>query len=146
MSDAELQKYFEFDLAPFPLSLFDKGGLRKTRKSVFYNLFSTTTDVNFTSACYVVDGGFLIHRVLRQAKELFSFILKKYVDYAKTHLNKGTTIVSDGYNEESAKCTKSVEPIRRTKKHIVDYVMFYKLMSATCPKRNFYQMITKYGF
>ncbi|GBL81465.1 hypothetical protein AVEN_143735-1 [Araneus ventricosus] len=31
MSDAELQKYFEFELAPFPLSLFDEGGLRKTR-------------------------------------------------------------------------------------------------------------------
>ncbi|GBM40156.1 hypothetical protein AVEN_100567-1, partial [Araneus ventricosus] len=31
-SDGELQKYFEFELAPFPLSLFDEGGLRKTRK------------------------------------------------------------------------------------------------------------------
>ncbi|GBN60163.1 hypothetical protein AVEN_250040-1 [Araneus ventricosus] len=30
-SDAELQKYFQFELAPFPLSLFDEGGLRKTR-------------------------------------------------------------------------------------------------------------------
>ncbi|GBM95131.1 hypothetical protein AVEN_260201-1 [Araneus ventricosus] len=30
-SDAELQKYFEFELAPFPLSHFDEGGLRKTR-------------------------------------------------------------------------------------------------------------------
>ncbi|GBM19016.1 hypothetical protein AVEN_140977-1 [Araneus ventricosus] len=59
-SDAELQKYFEFKLAPFPLSFFDERGLHKTRKSVFYDLFSTATEVHFTSACYVVDGGFLI--------------------------------------------------------------------------------------
>ncbi|GBM64125.1 hypothetical protein AVEN_4719-1 [Araneus ventricosus] len=63
-SDSELQKYYEFELAPFPLSLFDEGRLRKTRKSVFYDLFSTATDVHFTSACYVVDGGLLLHRVL----------------------------------------------------------------------------------
>ncbi|GBM23252.1 hypothetical protein AVEN_159920-1 [Araneus ventricosus] len=55
-SDAELQKYFEFELAPFPMSLFDEGGVRKARKSIFYDLFSTETDVHFTSACYVVDG------------------------------------------------------------------------------------------
>ncbi|GBN49334.1 hypothetical protein AVEN_87319-1 [Araneus ventricosus] len=88
-SDAELQKYFEFELAPFPLSLFDEEGLRKTRKSVFYDLFSTTTVVRFTPACYVVDGGFLLHRVLKQAKESFSYIQKKYVDYAKKHFNEG---------------------------------------------------------
>ncbi|GBL80608.1 hypothetical protein AVEN_225288-1 [Araneus ventricosus] len=88
MSDAELQKYFESELSPFPLSLFDEEGLRKTRKSVFYDLFSASSDVHFTSACYVVDGGFLLHRVLWQAKESFSFILKKYVDYAKKHFNE----------------------------------------------------------
>ncbi|GBM59406.1 hypothetical protein AVEN_187808-1 [Araneus ventricosus] len=60
-SDGELQTYFEFELVPFPLSLFDEGGLRKTRKSVFYDLFSTTTVVHFASACYVVDGGFVLH-------------------------------------------------------------------------------------
>ncbi|GBM97945.1 hypothetical protein AVEN_42492-1 [Araneus ventricosus] len=63
-SDAELEKYFEFELALFPLPLFDEGGLRKTRKSVFYDLFCTATDVHFTSSCYLVDGGFLLHRVL----------------------------------------------------------------------------------
>ncbi|GBL99406.1 hypothetical protein AVEN_206809-1 [Araneus ventricosus] len=55
-SDAELLKCSEFEVAPFPLSLFDEGGLLKTRKSVFYDLFSTANDVNFTSACYVADG------------------------------------------------------------------------------------------
>ncbi|GBN06056.1 hypothetical protein AVEN_141318-1 [Araneus ventricosus] len=30
-SDAEFQKYFEFELAPFPLSLFDEGGLQQAK-------------------------------------------------------------------------------------------------------------------
>lgn len=50
-SDEEFQKYFEFELAPFPLSLFDEAGLRKTRKSAFYDIFSPVTDfVHFHSA------------------------------------------------------------------------------------------------
>ncbi|GBL90477.1 hypothetical protein AVEN_179406-1 [Araneus ventricosus] len=84
-SDSELQNYFEFELAPFPLTLFDEGELRKTSKSVFYYLFFTATDVHFTPACSVVDGGFLLHRVLRQTKEPFSFILKKLVDDPREH-------------------------------------------------------------
>ncbi|GBN67689.1 hypothetical protein AVEN_127556-1 [Araneus ventricosus] len=90
-----MQSYFEFEQVPFPLSFFDEGGLRKTGKSVFYDLFSTETVVYFTSACYVVNGGFLLHRVLWKAKESFSFILKKYADYAVKHLNQGPTIVFD---------------------------------------------------
>ncbi|GBL74481.1 hypothetical protein AVEN_235422-1 [Araneus ventricosus] len=131
MSDAELQKYFEFELAPFPLSLFDEGGLRKTLKSVFYDLFSIATDLFLTSACYVVDGGFLLHRVLWQTKESFSFILKKYVDHTKKHFNEGGTVVFDGYSKDAAKSTKSVESIRRTKKYIAGYVMFGKSISTT---------------
>ncbi|GBM26419.1 hypothetical protein AVEN_139371-1 [Araneus ventricosus] len=103
MSDAELQKYFEFELAHLTLSLFDEGGLRKTCKSVFYDLFSTATDVHFTSTCYVVDGGFLLHRVSWQEKESFSLILKKYVDFAKKHFNEGASIVFHGYPEDAAK-------------------------------------------
>ncbi|GBO08941.1 hypothetical protein AVEN_35400-1 [Araneus ventricosus] len=130
-SDGELQTYFEFELTAFPLPLFDEGGLRKARKSVFYDLFSTTTVVHFTSACYVVDGGFLLHRVLWQAKESLSFILKKYVDYAKKHFDEGASIVFYGYPEDAEKSTKSIERIRRTKKHIAGYVMFDESMSAS---------------
>ncbi|GBM60032.1 hypothetical protein AVEN_147595-1 [Araneus ventricosus] len=129
MSDGELQTYLDFELSPFALSLFDEGGLRKTIKSVFYVLFCTTTVVHFTSACYVVYGGFLLHRVLW--KESFSFNLKKYVDYAKKHFNEGASIVFHGYPKDAKKSTKSVERIRRTKKRIAGYVMFDKSMSAT---------------
>ncbi|GBM76170.1 hypothetical protein AVEN_224129-1 [Araneus ventricosus] len=137
MSDAELQTYFEFELTQFPLSLFDEGGLRKTRKSVFYDLFSTTTVVHFTSACYVVDGAFLLRRVLCQEKESFSFILKKNVDYAKKHFKEGASIIFYGYPEDAEKSTKLVERIRRTKKHIAGYVMFDELLPATMSQEKF---------
>ncbi|GBM32580.1 hypothetical protein AVEN_195543-1 [Araneus ventricosus] len=135
-SHTELQKYFEFELAPFPLPLFDEGELRKTRKLGLYDLFSTATDVHFTSACYVVHDAFLLHRVL-QEKEPFPFILKRYVDYAKKHFNEGATIVSDGYPEDTTKSTKLVERIRRTKKYIAGYVMFDESMSPTMLQDNF---------
>ncbi|GBM36240.1 hypothetical protein AVEN_71948-1 [Araneus ventricosus] len=88
----------------------------------FYDFFSTTTVVHLTSVCYVVDGGFLLHRVLWQAKESFSFILKKYVDCSKKHFNEGASIFFYGYPEGAEKSTKSVERIRRRKRHIVGYV------------------------
>lgn len=43
--DEEFKKYFEFELAPYPLSLFNGKGMRKTKKSVFYYLFNPVTDL-----------------------------------------------------------------------------------------------------
>ncbi|GBO45735.1 hypothetical protein AVEN_55478-1 [Araneus ventricosus] len=90
------------------------------------------------STCYVVGGRFLLHRVLWQAKESFSFTLKKYVDYTKKHFNEGATIDFDGYPKDAARSTKSVESIRRTKKYIVGYVMFDKSISATTSQEKFF--------
>ncbi|GBN33863.1 hypothetical protein AVEN_238245-1 [Araneus ventricosus] len=77
-----------------------------------------------------------MHRVLWQANESFSFILKKYVDYAKKLFNEGATIVFYRYPEDAAKSTKSVERIRRTKKHIAGYVVSDESMSATMSQEN----------
>ncbi|GBN43303.1 hypothetical protein AVEN_52190-1 [Araneus ventricosus] len=85
----------------------------------------------------MVDGGFLLDRVLWQAKKSFSFILKKYVDYAKKHFNEGASIVFYGYPEDAEKSTKSLERIRRTKKHIASYVMIDESMSATMSQGKF---------
>lgn len=56
--------YFEYELAPYQLSLFDETGMRKTQKSVSYYLFTTITEnVIMHGAAYVIDGGFLLHCV-----------------------------------------------------------------------------------
>jgi hypothetical protein len=60
-----MKSYFE--LAPYPLSIFEETGMRKTKKSVFHYLFSPTTEkVNLQDAVYVVDGVYLLLRVKRQ--------------------------------------------------------------------------------
>ncbi|CAH1099224.1 unnamed protein product [Psylliodes chrysocephalus] len=35
----EIEKYFKYELAPYPLSLFDEIGIRKTQKSAIYDCF-----------------------------------------------------------------------------------------------------------
>jgi len=130
-------------LAPYPLSLFNEEGMRKTKKSVFYDLFYPVVDVSFENAVYVIDGGFLLHRVVWQTREIFSSILNtvyvidggfllhrvvwqtreifssilnKYVEYVKKYCNIGATVVFDGYPDDKTKSTKSVERYRREKK------------------------------
>ena len=41
-SDAELEKFLEFELTPYPLGLFDEKGVRKTQKLSFYPNFRST--------------------------------------------------------------------------------------------------------
>ena len=84
-SDRDLKLYFEYELAPYPLTLFDEGGMRKTRKSVFYDLFDPLSkeeeEVLVLNPVYVIDGGYLLHRVVWQAKESYSAIVRFVTHY-----------------------------------------------------------------
>lgn len=40
-SNEELEIYLKYELAPYPLLLFDNIGMRKTNKSILYSLFET---------------------------------------------------------------------------------------------------------
>ncbi|GBL94407.1 hypothetical protein AVEN_7378-1 [Araneus ventricosus] len=64
-TESELKNYFNFGLASYPLSLFyEQGMVRKSRKSVYYDLFNPmNTPSNIENVLYVIDGGFLLHRV-----------------------------------------------------------------------------------
>jgi hypothetical protein len=116
-SKEEMKSYFEFELAPYPLSMFEETGMSKTKKLVVYDLFSPTTEqVNLQDAVYVVDGGYLLHRVTWQSKVKFSSILQKYVDYVKDYYKQSATIVFDGYDiDGSALGTKLCGRLRRAK-------------------------------
>lgn len=72
----------KYELAPFPFSLFDEGGLRKTQKSTLYKVFSDSENSfdNSNNIVYVVDGGMLLHRVPWKTNEKFSTILDRYVE------------------------------------------------------------------
>ncbi|KYN10148.1 hypothetical protein ALC57_17724 [Trachymyrmex cornetzi] len=64
-SNDELRQYFSYELAPYPLSLFDNAGMRKTTKSTLYDIFvQCETDVHdVTKFFYIIDGGMLLHRL-----------------------------------------------------------------------------------
>lgn len=139
-SDKEIESYFQYELAPYPLSLFDETGMRKTRKSVLYDLFEPVIpEPNLTESAIVIDGGWLLHRVVWQSKEIFSTILSKYIDYVTKYYScEKATIVFDGYPEEAAmRNTKSAERFRRSGKHSSATVLFSETMTATMPKEQF---------
>lgn len=52
----EIEKYFEYELAPYPLSLFDDFGMRKTRKYAIFDCFQQVIiDINNTNTTYIID-------------------------------------------------------------------------------------------
>uniref|UniRef100_A0A8D8RDM7 Uncharacterized protein n=1 Tax=Cacopsylla melanoneura TaxID=428564 RepID=A0A8D8RDM7_9HEMI len=66
-SDEDLVEFLKYELAPFPLALFNENGMRKTAKSVLYTLFEPTEKtVTQSEHAIVVDGGFLLHKVVWQ--------------------------------------------------------------------------------
>ncbi|KYN03290.1 hypothetical protein ALC62_05871 [Cyphomyrmex costatus] len=109
----DMKNYLHYELAPFPLSLFDENGLRKTQKSSFYD--------NFTCMCqnpeitdnfmYVLDGGSLLHRVVWQRDILVKEIIQKYVQYVRQYRN--AVVVFDGYPDDTSNSLKTWERCRR---------------------------------
>lgn len=47
-------------------------------------MFSPITDsVNLQNSPYIIDGGFLLHRLIWKKGEILKVILKKYVEYVR---------------------------------------------------------------
>ncbi|GFR27419.1 uncharacterized protein TNCT_385631 [Trichonephila clavata] len=82
-TDEELQNCMNYELAPYPLCLFEVGELRKTKKSTFYELFPEIS-INLKgveNVHYVIDGGMLLHRCRWQLNETFKMVCK--IKFAK---------------------------------------------------------------
>ena len=113
-SDEDLQDLLKYELAPFPLALFNKNGMRKTKKSALYEVFpveETALDLKVTAN--VIDGGFLLLRVKWSVGSTFSCICKQYVTYVKKHYGNNCTAIFDGYYD-TTRSTKRGEQKRRT--------------------------------
>ena len=113
--------------------------MRKSRKSVYYDLFDpVNTPSNIESALYVIDGGFLLHRVAWELREKFSSILNKYVEYVKKYFGARPSMIFDGYPDEpTEKSTKSAERLRRRNKYVAANVEFDETMFLTNSKEKF---------
>ena len=93
-------KKIEYELAPYPLSLFDALGMRKTPKSAIWDCFqSVNAEVDTTNAVYIIDGGYLLHHIVWDQWEIFSVIFEKYVRYLRRHYGHRLAVVFDGYGD-----------------------------------------------
>lgn len=138
-SQDDLKKYFAYELSPYPLSLFDEVGMRKSKKSAMYDIFSPVEEATFSDDVgYIIDGGFLLHKVVWRKGAYFSFICQQYVDYVKKHYKGEVTIVFDGYSEDAVeKSTKTAERLRRSTKSVATETLFDETMQVTVAQDKF---------
>ncbi|CAI6373709.1 unnamed protein product [Macrosiphum euphorbiae] len=134
-SEADLRNLLKYKLAPFPTSLFTETGIHKGRKSILYDTFLPIMidDIPFgTRICNVIDGGFLVHRVVwtKSSEAPFQVVCQNYVDYVQWHFGSNTIVVFDGYPVGiSYQSTKSAERYRRSLLHSSTKHLFSKTTS-----------------
>ncbi|GBO28443.1 hypothetical protein AVEN_103963-1 [Araneus ventricosus] len=138
-SDEELEDFLTYELCPFPLPLFDEGGMRKGTKSSLYKAFKPCSqNFNAESSVYIIDGGYLLHRVLWNRGSTFSSICDNYVTYVRTKYKSTALVIFDGYPEnETIGGTKCAERARRTRKQMSSEVMFDETMIPTVSQEKF---------
>lgn len=113
-NEEELKHFFSYELAPYPLSLFDEKGMRKNTKSDLYDLFDPLLEVPIVeNPTFVIDGGYLLHKVIWPKDSTYYEILQFYVRYVKEHYSSKSFIIFDGYSDQY-KSTKNCERIRRS--------------------------------
>ncbi|KAJ8686053.1 hypothetical protein QAD02_021846 [Eretmocerus hayati] len=135
----DMREYLKLELAPYPKSLFDQDGMTKTTKSKFMDNFTPLSGKpNIPGLKYVIDGGFLLHRVVWSSNELTDDVLKKYVNYVAFNYSQGSTIVFDGYPTVlSARHIKSLERARRINQNQSREVQIKKGLQIPMAKEHF---------
>lgn len=94
----DMKDYLKYELSPYPLSLFNENGFKKSVKSDFYADFTSVSDFsNNENVVNVIDGGFLLHKVVWQKNDTVAEIKKKYVNYVINHYAAGSHVLFDGY-------------------------------------------------
>lgn len=135
----EIEKYFEYELAPYPLTLFDDIGMRKTQKSAIYDCFQTiNVDINNTNSTYIIDGGFLLHRVVWDSEETFNVILDKYVQYVRRHFGSRVTVVFDGYDDYTRNIKAAEQRRRNAASSTSSDIIFDESMTVPTSQQKFF--------
>lgn len=129
-SKDDMETYLQHELAPFPLSLFTENGFRKNVKSQLYDEFtSTNAPTHSNNVVHVVDGGFLLHKVIWQKNNTVEEIINKYLYYVQKNYAANSFIVFDGYPDientvtataaTTSNSTKKAERNRRKTSEII---------------------------
>ncbi|GBM42942.1 hypothetical protein AVEN_140823-1 [Araneus ventricosus] len=89
-------------------------------------------DFNAETSVYIIDGGYLLHRVIWNRCSTFSSICDNYVTYVRTKYKSTALVIFDGYSEnETIGGPKCVERARRTRKQMSGELMFDETMIPT---------------
>ena len=117
-----------------------EGGMRKTKKSAFCDLFVSTA--NFIppadGVIHVVDGGHLLHQIVWNAKTEARDVVKKYISYVQNHFTLNSCIVFDGYDTTG---TISFERVRRVGQSSGGEILFNLNTFIPVKSQVFYQTI-----
>ncbi|GBN80458.1 hypothetical protein AVEN_245507-1 [Araneus ventricosus] len=82
-------------------------------------------DFNSESSVYIIDGGYLLHRVIWNRGSTFSSVCDNYVTDVRTKYKSTALVIFDGYPEnETIGDTKYAERARRIQKQMSSEVMF----------------------
>lgn len=139
-SEEDMQKFLSYELAPFPMSLFNEDGMRKGSKSILYTAFSPLPqDFQLPQrSMVVIDGGYLLHKVVWKRSLTFGGICQDYVKYILRHHGPDVVVIFDGYiRDPSHQGTKTAERARRYKANSSPDVVFNKTTVNTTPQDKF---------
>ncbi|XP_063542992.1 uncharacterized protein LOC134751504 [Cydia strobilella] len=127
-SNEKIQSFFEYELAPYPMSLFDDRGISEANKSSLFDQFLPVEITDGDNRFHVLDGEFLLRKVTWKEGATVSSISYSYVEYVKTHFKNA--IVMFGSNKAS-------DTARRSKVKKSPIVEFQKDTVLTVDKDNF---------
>ena len=135
----EIEKFFEYELAPYPLSMFDETGMRKTQKSAIYNCFeSMEIEIDNSNTSYIIDGGYLLHRVVWDREATFNVTFDKYIQYVHRHFSHRVSIVVfDGYTDYKKNIKAAEQRCRTTKVSSSPDVIFDQFMTVPTNQQQF---------
>ncbi len=139
-SDEDFASCLQYELAPRPVSLFDDVSMRKTEKAIMYKVIETASGVECEETCptdsiYVLDGGYLLRRVVWPQNGTYSDLYRTYVAYVRKHFPSNCHVVFDGYSD--APSTKSAEQNRRATKFQSTEIQFTDEMPITIRQDRF---------
>jgi hypothetical protein len=109
----KLQDCFEYELTPYPMSLFKSGLMRKPDKAGLYRDFvkDLTYAAKPSQMTYVMDGGYMLHKVRWFPMMHVADVLSLYVRFVQGY-GLNATVVFDGYG--SGPSIKDQEHARRS--------------------------------
>lgn len=137
----DVKSFLEYELAPFPMSLFTENGMKKNVKSELYKEFTSIKELPPSDLImHVVDGGFLLHKVVWKKGDTIQEILKKYINYVLDNFKRNSWIIFDGYPEADTVNSGSVaistttgtkNSERQRRKNTVQVIPAFEFQSCT---------------